>query len=62
MWYSDPALAEGLGWASAAERAGAGAMQRFANARLVFSPLGFGAGPAIYVLYENGTFEVYAGE
>lgn len=62
VWYSNPALAEALGWASAAERAGTGAMQRFPNARLVFNPIGFGDGPAIYALYENGAFEVYAGQ
>lgn len=59
LWYANQSVADALGWATAAESAGTGVTQRFANGRLVYSSLGFGNGPAINVLYQDGTFETY---
>lgn len=61
LWYGAPAVAEALGWATAPERSSAGVTQRFANGRLIYSTRGPGGQPAIYVLFLNGSLEVYDG-
>ena len=59
LWYANDTISGQLGWGVSGEKAATGAVQRFANGRLIFSPLGFEAGAAVYVLYQNGTFETY---
>lgn len=61
VWYGNPDIADTLGWATNTENPTNGVVQRFANGRLVYSPLGFGNGAAIYVLYQDGMFERYPG-
>ncbi|HNP85312.1 MAG TPA: protein kinase [Kouleothrix sp.] len=61
VWYGNPDIADTLGWATNTETPTNGVVQRFANGRLVYSPLGFGNGAAIYVLYQDGMFERYPG-
>ena len=59
LWYGNDTISGQLGWGVDGEKAATGAAQRFANGRLIYSPLGFGTGAAVYVLYQNGTFETY---
>jgi hypothetical protein len=60
LWYANKDVASALGWAKEEhETGGGGVIQRFANGRLLYSVLGFGAGPSIYVMYQDGMFSVF---
>ena len=60
LWYAHEDIASALGWAKEEKETGAtGVLQRFTNGRLLYSDHGFGKGPSIYVMLQNGTFTMY---
>jgi len=60
LWYANKDVSNALGWAKEQqETGGSGVIQRFANGRMLNSDLGFGDGPSIYVMYQDGTFSVF---
>jgi len=60
LWYANKDVASMVGWAKDEHEAGGtGVIQRFANGRMLHSSLGFGAGPSIYVMYQEGMFSVF---
>ncbi|HEY3231000.1 MAG TPA: hypothetical protein VGJ87_17370, partial [Roseiflexaceae bacterium] len=60
LWYANKDVSSALGWAKEEqETGGTGVIQRFANGRMLHSSLGFGDGPSIYVMYQDGIFSVF---
>jgi len=60
LWYANKDVSNALGWAKEEHEAGgSGVIQRFANGRMLHSSLGFGDGPSIYVMYQDGMFSVF---
>ncbi|HEY0735354.1 MAG TPA: protein kinase [Herpetosiphonaceae bacterium] len=59
LWNKDAAIRQALGWATTPEVGFTGVLQRFDRGMMLFSPAINEHGKRIYVLYNNGTFEVY---
>lgn len=59
LWYANREVRDTLGWAKEPEHAGIGAYQPFEAGSLLYSSLGLGSGPTIYVFYDDGTFDQF---
>lgn len=59
LWNKDAAIRQALGWATTPEEGFTGVLQRFDRGLMLFSPAMLGHSKRIYVLYNNGTFEVF---
>ncbi|HEY0602528.1 MAG TPA: serine/threonine-protein kinase [Herpetosiphonaceae bacterium] len=59
LWNKDTAIRQALGWATTPEVGFTGVLQRFDRGMMLFSPAINEHGKRIYVLYNNGTFEVF---
>ncbi len=60
LWQKYPAIRGALGWGITPEVGFTGVFERFEGGTMLYAPAVNGHGKRIYVLYNNGTYRIFA--